>query len=50
MKHLGICQYFDPVQYESLSAKDKADVTSEIKVSLYDDFIVQVKDVFKRVK
>ena len=49
-EHHCRCQYFTPEQYESLSVKDKADVTSEIKVSLYDDFVVQVKDIFKRVK
>ena len=33
-----------------LSAKEKAGILTDIKVSLYDDFIINVKDIFKRVK
>ena len=35
---------------EILTDKEKAKAKFEIKVSLYDDFIVQVKDIFERVK
>ena len=44
--------------YQSLSDKEmsrwtdrqKAGIMTEIKVSLYDDFVVNVKDIFERVK
>ena len=36
--------------YEELTKLQKADAKFEIKVSLYDDFVVQLKDIFKRVK
>ena len=43
-------KYFTDEIYQSLSERDKADVFSEIKVSLYDDFFVNVADIFERVK
>ena len=46
----GIYQYYTEEEYEELTKLQKADAKFEIKVSLYDDFIVQLKDIFKRVK
>ena len=36
-------------EWRKLSEKEKDEAKFEIKVSLYDDFIVQLKDIFKRV-
>ena len=44
------CQFYNEKELTRLSDKEKEEIISEIKVSLYDDFIVQVKDIFKRVK
>ena len=46
----GIYQYYTDEEYEELTKLQKADAKFEIKVSLYDDFVVQLKDIFKRVK
>ena len=43
-------QLYTDEEYKLLSDREKAQVVSEIKVSLYDDFIVNVKDIFERVK
>lgn len=43
-------QYYTEVEYKLLNDKERAAVVSEIKVSLYDDFVVRVEDIFKRVK
>lgn len=37
-------------KFNELSDKDKANILTDIKVSLYDDFVVDVKEIFKRVK
>ena len=36
-------------EWKMLTDKEKAEAKFEIKVSLYDDFVVQVKDIFERV-
>ena len=46
----GIYQYYTDEEYNELTKLQKADAKFEIKVSLYDDFVVQLKDIFKRVK
>ena len=46
----NVYQYYTAEEYEELTTLQKEDVKSEIKISLYDDFIVQIKDIFKRVK
>ena len=43
-------QYYTEVEYKLLNDKERAAAVSEIKVSLYDDFVVRVEDIFKRVK
>ena len=43
-------QYFTDEEFDKLTVLQKADVRNEIKISLYDDFVVQIKDIFKRVK
>ena len=47
----GVYQFFTAEEYESLTEREKAEADSiqQIKVSLYDDFIVKVKDVFEDV-
>ena len=44
------CQFYTEKELTRLSDSDKAKIVHEIKVSLYDDFVVNVKDIFKRVK
>ena len=46
----GTYQLLADKKYNELSDKDKANILTEIKVSLYDDFVVNVKDIFRRVK
>ena len=43
-------KFFTDEVYQSLSERDKADVITQIKVSLYDDLIVDVAEIFERVK
>ena len=43
-------QLYTDEEYKFLSDREKAETVSEIKVSLYDDFVVDVKDIFERVK
>ena len=43
-------QYYTDREFKLLTENQKAAVVSEIKVSLYDDFVVQVEDIFERVK
>ena len=43
-------QLYTEREYSRLNDKEKAEVISEIKVSLYDDFVVKVEDVFEYVK
>lgn len=43
-------QYYTDEEFNELTKLQKADAKFEIKVSLYDDFIIQLKDIFKRVK
>jgi len=43
-------QYYTEEEFNELTELQKADAKFEIKISLYDDFVVQVKDIFKRVK
>lgn len=43
------CQFYTDRELLRLSEKDKSKIVPEIKVSLYDDFVVNVKDIFKRV-
>lgn len=45
----AICQIYTDREIRLLSERDKAEIVSEIKVSLYDDFVIQLKDIFKRV-
>ena len=46
----GTYQLLTDEQFNKLSEKAKSNISTEIKVSLYDDFIVNIKDIFKRVK
>ena len=46
----GTYQLLSEDKYNKLSDKAKANIFTEIKVSLYDDFVVNVKDIFKRVR
>ena len=48
--HDDTYQYVTNKEYESMTDKEKAGIVTDIKVSLYDDFIINVKDIFKRVK
>ena len=41
---------FKDYELRDLTEEELAEMKTEIKLSLYDDFIVQVKDIFKRVK
>ena len=43
------CQVYTDREIKLLSERERAEIVPEIKVSLYDDFIVQVKDIFERV-
>ena len=43
-------QYYSDSEIEFMNEKEKAAIIYEIKVSLYDDFVVKVKDIFSRVK
>ena len=43
------CQIYTDGEIRLLSDMDKAQIVSEIKVSLYDDFVVNIKDIFERV-
>ena len=45
----GVYQFFTAEEYESLTEREKSATQQKIKVSLYDDFIVDVKDVFEDV-
>lgn len=46
----GVYTYFTDKEYGRLTARQKTEVKSEIKVSLYDDLIVKVEDIFENVK
>ena len=48
--HDDTYQYYTDEEFEKLNEKYKASAKFEIKVSIYDDFVVQLKDIFKRVK
>ncbi|MBR2179463.1 MAG: Uma2 family endonuclease [Selenomonadaceae bacterium] len=50
LQRSDIYQYYTDEEYNELTKLQKADAKFEIKVSLYDDFVVQLKDIFKRVK
>ena len=43
-------QFYTDEEYKYLNDKEKSETVFEIKVSLYDDFVVNVKDIFERVK
>ena len=47
----GVYQFFTAAEYERLTEREKAEADSiqQIKVSLYDDFVIDVKDVFEDV-
>ena len=47
----GVYQFFTEAEYKRLTDREKseAEAQQKIKVSLYDDFIVDVKDVFEDV-
>ena len=46
----GVYQFYTDEEYKYLNDKEKAETVFEFKVSLYDDFVVNVKDIFERVK
>lgn len=46
----NIYSVYRDFEWERLSEERKANEKLEIKVSLYDNFVVQLKDIFKRVK
>lgn len=48
----GVYQFFTAAEYDRLTEREKAEADSiqQIKVSLYDDLVVDVKDVFEDVK
>ena len=46
----GHYQFYTDKEFSLLTEKAKNETCTEIKVSLYDDFVVNVKDIFKRVK
>ena len=46
----GHYQFYTDEEFSLLTEKAKNETCTEIKVSLYDDFVVNVKDIFKRVK
>ena len=47
---VGTYQHVSDREISKLTDKQKANIMTEIKVSLYDDFVVNVKDIFERVK
>ena len=47
--HDNTYQFYTDEEFNDLTERQKAEALFEIKVSLYDDFVVQVKDIFKRV-
>ena len=40
---------YNEFEWRKLTEQERAEAKFEIKVSLYDDFVVQVKDIFERV-
>ena len=46
----GVYQFYDEEEFNDLTEEQKKLAKREIKVSLYDDFVVNVKDIFERVK
>ena len=46
----GTYHFLNDLELAKLTDKQKANIMTEIKVSLYDDFVVDVKDIFERVK
>ena len=46
----NVYQLYTEEEFNDLTDEQKSLAKSEIKVSLYDDFIVNVKDIFERVK
>ena len=51
-KFVNFCdaQLYTEEEYKLLNEREKSETVSEIKVSLYNDFIVNVKDILERVK
>ena len=47
--HDNTYQFYTDEEFNDLTERQKSEALFEIKVSLYDDFIVQLKDIFKRV-
>ena len=47
--HDNTYQFYTDEEFNDLTERQKAEAIFEIKVSLYDDFIVQLKDIFKHV-
>ena len=45
----NVYSVYTEIEWKLLSEKQKADAKFEIKVSLYDDFIIPIQDIFKRV-
>ena len=46
----NVYSIYSDLEWNMLTESKKAAAKFEIKVSLYDDFVVQLKDIFKRVK
>lgn len=46
----NVYSIYSEVEWNMLTAAKKAAAEFEIKVSIYDDFIIQLKDIFKRIK
>ena len=47
--HDNTYQFYTDEEFNDLTERQKSEAIFEIKVSLYDDFVVKVKDIFKRV-
>ena len=47
--HDNTYQFYTDEEFNDLTERQKAEALFEIKVSLYDDFVIQLKDIFKRV-
>ena len=41
---------YTDTEWKLLNEEERAEYRSEIKISLYDNFVVELKDIFKRVK
>ena len=46
----NVYSIYSDLEWNMLTEAKKAEAKFEIKVSIYDDFVVQLKDIFKRVK